>query len=176
MGELFTQEIIWQAIWFIALFFVFLAFKETDDRKLIIYLAIGSGIWGIHFSFIGLIAAASVNFFDVGKNLIGLKYAKNNYWVSFFIVSYIIIWIATFNHTENLISFLPTLSSIIWAVAVFWFRWIVLRILLLTTLFIWFVYNFIGGSYAWMASDIALVWATLYGIYKLKNNPQKSTT
>ncbi len=174
--DIFTTEIIWQAIGFIALFFVFLAFKETNDRKLIVYLAIGSGIWGIHFSLIWLIAAAAVNFFDVGKNLIWLKYEKNNYWVSFFIVSYLIIWIFTYNHTWNIASFLPTLSSIIWAVAVFWFRWIPLRLLLLSTLWIWLIYNLIGGSYAWIASDIALTWATLYGIYKLKYNPEKSSS
>ena len=175
MGELFTYEAIGQAIGFIALVFVFFAFKETNDKKLIIYLAIGSGIWGVHFSFIGLIAAAAVNFFDVGKNLIWLKYEKNNYWVSFFILSYLIIWILTYSHTGNIISFLPTVSSILWAIAVFWFRGIPLRLILLSTLWVWFLYNLIGWSYAGMASDIALTWATLYGIYKLKYKTIRSS-
>jgi len=166
--DFFSIEIIGQAIWFIALFFVFLAFKETDDRKLIIYLAIGSWIWGIHFWFIGLFAASAINVFDVFKNLIWLKYKKNNYWVSFFVISYIIIGVLTYHYTWSYISYLPTLASIIWAVAVFLFRWIALRVLLLSTLFIWFSYNFIGLSYAGMVSDIALVFASLYGIYKLK--------
>lgn len=166
--ELFTTEIIWQFIGFVALFFVFLAFKETDDRKLIIYLAIGSGIWWIHFGLIWLIAASAINFFNVFKNLIWLKYAKNIYWVSFFIISYICIWVATYFYTQSVTSFLPTIASIIGAIAVFCFRDIPLRLLLLSTLFIWFVYNLMGSSYAWIASDIALVWATLYGIYKLK--------
>lgn len=172
MFEFSNQEVIWQAIWFIALFFVFLAFKETDDRKLIIYLAIGSWIWGLHFSLIWLLAAAAINFFDVFKNLIWLKCEKNNYWVSFFIVSYICIWIFTFLHTNNLASFLPTISSVIWAIAVFWFRWIPLRLLLLSTLAIWLCYNIIWWSYAGITSDIVLTFATLYGIYKLKYYPQ----
>lgn len=170
--DFFSPEILWQLIGFIALFFVFLAFKETNDRKLIMYLAIGSGIWGIHFSLIWLVAAAAINFFDIFKNLAGLKYEKNNYWVSFFIMSYLVIWIVTYYFTRELVSFLPTISSILWAVAVFYFRGIPLRLILMSTLCIWFIYNFIGLSYAGMASDIALIWATLYGIYKLKNMPK----
>jgi len=168
--DFLTSEIIGQAIWFIALFFVFLAFKETDDRKLIIYLAIGSWIWGLHFWLIGLFAASAINIFDVFKNLIWLRYKKNNYWVSFFVISYIIIWILTYSYTWSYVSFLPTLASILWAIAVFLFRWIALRVLLLSTLFIWFTYNIIGLSYAGIASDIALVFASLYWIYKLKKN------
>lgn len=167
--ESFTLEILWQIIGFVALFFVFLAFKETDDRKLILYLALGSGIWGIHFSLLGLLAAAGINFFDIFKNLIALKYKKNSYWVSFFVGSYLIIGGITYYYTQSLVSFLPTLASVIWAIAVFWFQGILLRVILLSTLGVWFIYNFIWGSYAGMVSDIALVWATLYGIYKLKN-------
>lgn len=163
-----SHEVIWQAIGFLALFFVFLAFKETDDKKLIIYLAIGSWIWGIHFWFLWLLAASAINFFDVWKNLIWLKYEKNKYWISFFVLSYIFIWYFTHQHTGNIVSFLPTLASIIWSIAVFCFRWITLRILMISTLFVWFIYNFIGSSYAWMISDIVLVFATLYGIYKIK--------
>ncbi len=166
--DVLSTEIIWQAIGFIALFFVFLAFKETDDRKLIIYLAIGSWIWGIHFSIIWLFAAAGISFFDIFKNLIWLKYKKNNYWVWFFIGSYILIGIFTYFHTGVLSSFLPTIASILWAIAVFWFSGIPLRLIMMSTLFVWFVYNFIGGSYAGMISDFTLIWASLYGIYKLK--------
>jgi len=168
MSIILIPEIIWQIIGFIALFFVFLAFKETNDRKLIGYLAIGSWIWWIHFWFLGLVAASAINFFDVFKNLIWLKYAKNNYWVAFFIIAYAVIGVISYSYTKNIYSFLPTIASVIWVIAVFWFRWIQLRLLLLFTLSIWFIYNYIGWSYAWIASDIILVWATLYGIYKLQ--------
>lgn len=168
--EIFTNEIIWQGVWFIALFFVFLAFKETNDRKLIIYLAIGSWIWGLHFWLIGLFAASAINVFDVFKNLIWLKYKKNNYWMAFFVISYIIIWCVTYAYTGKLYSFLPTITSVLWAVWVLYFHGIAMRIFLISTLFIWFAYNFIWGSYAWMTSDIVLIFASLYGIYKLKKN------
>jgi hypothetical protein len=49
-----------------------------------------------------------------------------------------------------------------------YFHGITMRLFLIATLIIWFTYNFIGGSYAWMTSDIVLILATLYGIYKLK--------
>jgi len=169
--DYFTLETLWQAVGFIALFYVFLAFKETNDRKLISYLAIGSGIWAIHFSLLWLIAAAAINLFDVFKNLAWLRYEKNNYWVSFFIICYIIIGLVSYSFTWEYISFFPTVSSVLGAVAVFYFRGISLRIIMISTLFIWFAYNFIGGSYAGMASDISLMWATLYGMWKLKRFP-----
>lgn len=163
-----SWEILWQLIWFVALFFVFLAFKETNDKKLIIYLAIGSSIWGIHFSLLWLFAAAGINFFDIFKNLAALKWKRNNYWVSFFVISYLIIWVLSYLYTEKLFSFLPTITSILWAVWVLYFHGIKMRLFLIATLLIWFVYNFIGGSYAGMTSDIILILATFYGIYKLK--------
>ena len=156
-----------QAIWFIALVFVFFAFKETNDRKLIILLAIGSWIWALHFSLLWLVAAAAINAFDVAKNCISLKYKKNTYWISFFIISYTLIGIVSFLITKNPISLLPTLTSIIWSIAVFVFHGIKLRLLMLSTLFIWFAYNFAGNSYAGMLSDFALIWATFWGIYQL---------
>lgn len=163
-----SNEIIWQIIWFFALWIVFFAFKETDDRKLLIYLAIWSFIWSIHFWILGLLAAAGINLFDVFKNIAGLKWKKNNYWVSFFVISYIIIWFISFSYTQKWFSFLPTITSVLWAVWVLYFHGIQMRLFLISTLFIWFLYNFIGGSYAGMTSDIVLIWATLYGIYKLK--------
>lgn len=168
--EIFTQDIIWQAIGFIALFFVFLWFKETNDRKLIIYLSIWSFFWGIHFWLLGLIAAAGINFFDIFKNLLGLKYEKNKSLMFFFIWSYLVIWIISFYFTQNYISFLPSITSIISTIWVFLFRWIWLRINLLFVLCIWFIYNTAWGSIAWITSDIVLLWATFYGIYKIKKS------
>lgn len=174
MSDIMSIEIIGQTIGFIALAVVFFAFKETDDRKLMIYLAIGSFIWSLHFWLIGLFAAAGINLFDVFKNIVGLKWKKNNYWVAFFVVSYILIWIFTYSYTKELYSFLPTITSVLWAVWVLCFRGIAMRLFLIATLFIWFAYNFIGWSYAGMTSDIVLIWATLYGIYKLKTNKTTS--
>jgi hypothetical protein len=167
-------EIIWQAIGFLALFIVFFAFKETNDRKLLIYLAIGSFVWSIHFWLLWLYAAAGINFFDVSKNLAGLKWKKNNYWIGFFVCSYILIWYISFLYTGKLFSFLPTLTSVLSTLWVLYFTWVAMRIFLISTLFIWFIYNFIGGSYAGMTSDIILIWATLYWIYKLKTQKRFS--
>lgn len=166
--DILSTEIVWQAIWFVALWIAFFAFKETDDRKLLIYLAACSIVWSLHFGIIWLFAACAINFFDVFKNIAGLKWKKNNYWIAFFVVSYIIIWIATYSYTGKLFSFLPTITSVLWAVWVLCFHGITMRLFLISTLCIWFTYNFIWGSYAGMTSDIVLIWATLYGIYKIK--------
>jgi len=163
------NSIIGQSIWFIALFFVFLWFKEADDKKLIIYLTIGSFFWWIHFSWLWLVAAAWINFFDIWKNFLGLKYEKNKWLIVFFISSYVLIWIVSYLYTQNLSSLLPTFASIISVIWVFILRGIPLRISLLFVLLVWFIYNIIWGSIAWVTSDIFLVWATIYGIYKIKN-------
>lgn len=163
-------EILWQIIGFIALFFVFLGFKEKNDTKLILFLTVWSFFWGIHFSMLWLIAAAGINFFDICKNLLWLKFEKNIYLMSFFILSYIIIWYISFLYTQNYFSFLPTLASVISTVWVFIFRGVHLRYCLLVVLWVWFMYNSLWWSIPWITSDIILIWATLYGIYKLKTN------
>lgn len=167
MLEYLNTQIIWQIIWFIALFFVFLGFKETDDRKLILYLTVWSFFWGIHFSILGLVAAAGINFFDIGKNLMWLKYENNKIFMWVFITCYIIIWMVSYTYTWNIFSLLPTLASVVSTVWVFIFRWIYLRLNLLGVLWIWFVYNFAWWSIPGITSDIVLIWATFYGIYKL---------
>lgn len=171
----FTIDILWQIVGFIALFFVFLWFKETDDRRLIIYLTIGSFFWGIHFSILWLIAAAWINFFDIFKNLLWLKYERNTILMSFFIVSYTVIWFISYQYTQELISLLPTIASILSTIWVFIFRWISLRINLIVVLIIWFIYNSIWGSIPWVTSDIVLIWATLYGISKLRKAKSEHT-
>lgn len=167
--EIQSLDFIWQAIGFIALAVAFFAFKETDDRKLLIYLAACSLVWSLHFWLIWLYAAAGINLFDVFKNLAWLKWKKNNYWIVFFISSYILIWISTYLYTWMLFSFLPTITSVLWTIWVLCFKGIQMRLFLISTLLIWFTYNFIWWSYAGMTSDIVLTWATLFGIYKLKN-------
>ena len=169
MFEYISLAILGQSIWFIALIVAFFAFKEIDDRKLLIYLAICSLIWSLHFWIIWLYAAAWINLFDVFKNLAWLKWKKNNYWIIFFISSYISIWIATFIYTGALFSFLPTITSVLGTIWVLYFRWIHMRLFLISTLLIWFSYNYIGWSYPWMISDIVLIWATIFWIYKLHN-------
>ncbi len=168
------MESIAQYIWFWALAIVFFAFKETDDRKLLIYLVLGSFVWSIHFWMLGLVAAAGINLFDVFKNLAWLKWKRNHYWMSFFIWSYILIWIFSYLYTKELYSLLPTISSVLWVLWVLYFHGIAMRIFLLWTLLIWFLYNYIGGSYAGMTSDIILIFATLYGMWKIRYYPHFS--
>lgn len=168
MHEVFSQNIIAQWIWFLALWISIFAFKETDDKKILVYLALCSFVWSIHFWMLWLFAAAWINAFDIFKNIAWLKWKKNNYWIGFFIISYIAIWIAIFHYTWKLFSFLPTFTSVLWTIGVLCFTWVKMRLFLIATLCIWFVYNFIWGSIPGMTSDILLIWATLYWIYKIK--------
>ena len=164
----FNTEIIWQVIGFIALWFAFFAFKETDDKKLLIYLALCSFVWSIHFWILWLFAAAGINAFDIFKNLAWLKWKKNTYWITFFIFAYILIGITTYQYTNSLISFIPTIASVLWVIWVLCFKGISMRLFLISTLVMWFIYNYVWWSYAWMVSDVVLIWATLYWIYKLR--------
>lgn len=166
--DIFEKEFIGQILWFIALWISIFAFKEHDDRKILVYLALCPLFWGIHFSFLWLYAAAGINIFDVFKNIAGLIWKRSKIWTSIFVISYICIWIWVYLHTHTLISFLPTLAAVLGSIWVIYFSWYTMRFFLLLTLCIWLIYNIYGVSLPGITSDIILIFSTLYWIYTLE--------
>lgn len=155
-----------QTIGFLAVGVSIFAFITTKDKKFILFTAMSSAIWGLHFYLMGLRTAAGVNFFDVIKNLIALKYKRNLLWISIFLTIYALIGYFSFD-PSNLFSLIPILNAFLSLLFVFYLKGLWLKSGFLLILVLWFVYNFMGQSLGGMMSDVLLFLSGLYGLWRM---------
>lgn len=155
----------WEAIWFIALIIRLAASFEKDDRKLFLLLATCSFFYWIHFFWLWLFTASFINFFDVTKNLVALKFKKNLYVFFFYIISYTIIGGLT-SHW-HIIPFMFVIWSMISIYAAFFLKGIYLRLCYLITNLLYLSYSIYGWSIAWSVSSILFSISLSFSIYIL---------
>lgn len=171
----FNENPIWQTIWFIALFVNIIAFVTSKDNKFLIYMVISSFIWWLHFYYIDLKVAAYISFFDILKNLLALKYKKNEYIFYFLLISYFLIWFFTFE-PNSLISIIPAFNSLLSVFFIYYLKWIKLKIWFLFILALWFIYNFFWNSLWGMLSDTILFVSWIIWIFNiLRENKNESS-
>lgn len=169
---IFSKNPVAQTIGFLAVLVNIIAFVTAKDRIFLIFMAISSFVWGIHFYYLWLISAAFVSFFDILKNIIALKYKRNIFIFWFLIISYFIIWIFTFN-PENIFSIIPTLTAISSVIFINYLSGIKLKIWFLFILILWFIYNYFWNSLGWMLSDTILFVSGIVGILNILRNEKK---
>lgn len=170
--KIFQENPMAQAIGFLAAFINIFAFATAKDKKFLIFMAVSSFVWGVHFYLMGLFSAAFISFFDIFKNIVALKHKNNHYLSGFFLIAYIIIGIFTFEE-GNYFSILPIINSLLSIIFIFYFSGARLKIGFLFILTIWFIYNFFGHSLGGILSDIALFIAGLYGLYRILQKKKK---
>lgn len=170
--EIFNQNSVAQTIGFLAVLVNIIAFVTAKDRIFLIFMAISSFVWGVHFWYLGLFSAAFVSFFDILKNIIALKYKRNIFISWFLIISYLIIWFFTFN-LENIFSVIPILNAILSVIFINYLSWLKLKIWFLFILIFWFIYNYFWNSLGWMLSDAILFISGIIGILNILKQEKK---
>lgn len=170
--DVFTQNMFWQIVWLIAFCISIYNFLFCKDKKFILVVAIASLVWWIHFMSIWLITAWLINFIDVFKNALALKYKKSNKIVITFVIFYIIVWILSY---DWYISLIPTINALLSTFLVFYIRWVWLNLWFMFVVSLWWIYNFIGQSIWWLSTDITLfvvwtIWIIRIILSDKKNN------
>lgn len=168
--NIFYSNPIAQTIGFIALILNALSFISTKDRNFLLFMAISSGVRGIHFFLMGLIPAMVVAFLDIGKNLIALKYPKHHYFFRWLMIIYTIAGTLTFD-SENLISLLPAFNALLTIIFIFYLRGKWLKIGFLFILILFFSYNYYVKSLWGIISWGLRLMSAVYGLWKLFLSP-----
>lgn len=169
---IFQENPIAQSIGFVAVAVNIVAFATSKDKKFLVFMAISSLIWGIHFCLMGLLSAAGVSLFDVIKNIIALKYKRNLKLMLFFLGAYLLIWILTFD-SNNLVSLIPIVNSLLSIYFIFYLKEVRLKLGFLLILFFRFSYNYLGHSLWGMMSDTILFFSWIYWIYRILQKKKK---
>ena len=162
--ELFRENPWGQWIWMIAFVISIVNFAIWKNKSFIFIMMIASGFWGAHFMLIWALAASAVQFFDVIKNLVALKYEKNKYLTIIFILAYLIIWFFTYKDVYSLI---PILTSIFGVILVFYVRGVWLNIGYLGIISLWFIYNIYNNSIWGVMSDVVLFVVGIFWISRI---------
>lgn len=160
-----------EVIGIFALIFIVLSFFETD-KKMFILLAIGSFFYWIHFWGLWLMTMACINLIDIAKNLVVIKYKKNELLFLIFMLIYTLMWIYTAKmwiYTNNwvILSYLATLSSIISLFAAFFLKWISLRIVYFVSIIIQLIYTIVWNSLSWSLINILILLTIISSAYLL---------
>ncbi len=161
--EIFLENPIGQIIWFIALVINVYSVIFLKNNKLIYWISLVSFIWSIHFFLMWLMVGAFINFMDIFKNYLAVKFKKNKNIMFLFIILYIIIWILTY---QNIYSILPIIASILWIYSFFFLENIKMKIWYFFVIIFWSTYSFIGHSIWWVIADFILAFSSLIWIYK----------
>jgi len=164
LQEIFLGNPLGQTLWLIAFWVSVYNFLYCRDKKFILFALIASIFWGSHFFVLGLLSAAYINFVDVIKNALALRYEKNKYITLGFIMIYIILSYLTYNWPLSLI---PLATAILSTILVFYVRWVYLNTWFMIVIAMWLVYNFTGWSIGGVMTDITLMVSWLIGIYKI---------
>lgn len=166
MSEIFTNIFFIQGLWIIAFIASMITFLMKKDQRFIQMMVLVSFLWSIHFFFLGLLSAALINFIDIFKNLLALKFKKNNYITWGVIILYILIWIYTFS-SVNIIEIFPVIASLASIYVVFQLTWVQMRLGFIAILLFWLIYNYTGWSLGGVLSDVCLLVTWFIGIWKI---------
>ncbi len=177
---LFLKNPVGQSIGLLAFLVSIINFVFLKDRKFIFATLVASIFWWVHFHIIWALTAAYINYFDILKNAVALKYERNKNWMCIFFLAYSLIWIWTFFDIDtktltiwklNYFSLFPTFCALFSTFLVFKTRWIMMKWWFLIVVASWLVYNITYGSIGWVLTDGSLFIAWIVGIIKdLKNS------
>jgi len=168
--SLFLSDPLWQSLGFLAMFILFYAFSLTDDKKVVRILLISNFFWIAHFYFLDNTAALFATLIAMVRLWLSLKF-KGSLWAMIFVTVACIIS-GIFSYTDP-ISILPIIATI---AASYWFFFLEkteLRLLLILTSSMWFVYHLETGSMSWVINEIIVSFTLLIAIYKFQYGEEK---
>ncbi len=169
------EQLFAQIIGFIALFFS-IAIYQFNKRNTMLYLQLVSALlFGIHFIMLGALTAALMNFINCFRCYVfanyDKKWAKNHYWLYFFLG---LFWIAGILSWQKWYSILPIIGMTATTIA-FWMKnTSKIRFISLISPPNWFTHNFLVNSYSGMLGEIFILSSIIIGVFRFDEKSKSS--
>ena len=162
------NQVIIQGIGLLALLFVILSFQKNKRVTLLLFMLTGLVLFVAHYSLLRAWTGALMNLIEAVVVFVAYKketksWAKHKSWLYIFIFLFITAGIFT---SKTLIGFFPVLAQIFGTVAVWQKNPRAIRFIMLAPRPLWFVYNFVVGSYAGMIAEIFILLSVVTGIVR----------
>lgn len=120
--------------------------------------------WGLHFFFLGAYAGVAMVIVWAIRLLLSIRYNKNKY--VFFFVIWIVLLAGAMTY-QNIFSLIPIITSLMGAYGFFYLSKIRLRILMLASSMLWFIYSLSIGSISWVTNDVLTQLILITTIYRM---------
>lgn len=153
-----------QIIGFIAFILWVIALLNKNDNKTKSIQWASLFLWVAHYYIFWLYTWLVSDLLWWFRNFLSMRYKKNKLVISILFVLYLTTWYVAY---DNIYSVFPIISWLIATSAYFYLEWIKLRLVMLTTSFLWIVYNYFWYSLWWMIADITFMCANITTITRL---------
>lgn len=162
------NQLLIQGIGIIALLFAIFSFQKNKRANILVYMLLSLVLWVVHYIMLGAWTGALMNFIEAGMVFVAYKketdvWAKQKFWPYVFTLAFIIAGAFTF-HTR--VDVLPVFAQICGTIAVWQIHPRAIRFTMLLPRPLWFIYNFVVGSYAGMAAEIFIFLSVVIGIVR----------
>lgn len=165
--NIFLENPIAQSIGFLGFLCSIFTFISNSNISFLYRLAFTSFVWSIHFLLLGALSAFFINFIDIFKNLLAVKFPNNKKILSVILVFYFVVGIFMYLKDENFITLIPIIGSVCGLIVVFLLKGIAMRVGFLFLLLGWMVYNYFNHSIGGLTTDIILFFVGLLGIIRI---------
>jgi hypothetical protein len=165
--NIFWENPIAQTIGLLGILCSIFTFVSNSNISFLYRLAFTSFIWSLHFFLLGALSAFFINFIDIFKNLLAIKFPNNKKILFGIVVFYLLIGIFMYLKDENFITLIPIIASLFSVMIIFLLKDIAMRIGFLVLLFGWMIYNYFNHSIGGLTTDIILFFVGLIGIIRI---------
>jgi len=173
MIDVFSYQVITQAIGIVASGFVVFSFSQKRDNNLKIYLIIGNLLFAIHFFMLGAFAGMCVNIINIMRVGCSIKFHKSNKVMFVFFLIYSLVAALIYEKPYDL---LPIFSSFLGTYSMFKLSGIKLRLLGLLGSSAWLTYGIIFQSIGGIITEVTGIILNLTTVYRLQRDNKKGQT
>jgi len=158
----------------------FSGYQVNKCSKILVLQVAASFLWSIQFLLLGALTGSAMTLLTALRNLAFYK-SSHNRKAMLPVVFGLIYLVAALITWQGARSWLPLLGTLSGSLAFWQTEPKRLRLFVLISPPLWFAYNVISGSYAWMAADIIGSTSVLLAIYRFdlglpKTNPAEATS
>jgi hypothetical protein len=162
------NQIIIQAIGYIALFFAILSFQNSRRGKILLYLLIANTVFTIHFSLLHAWTGVIVNILGALRAILFYQkdtkvWAQHVIWMYIFMGAFILAGLVTWT---NYFSLIPIMGGVTDTLALWKRSAKSIRFFMLIPRPLWFSYDLLVGSYAGMTTEVLILISVLIGIFR----------
>ncbi len=164
------NEMIWiQLIGFVGVILLLVMFQVNDRRAMLRIQMVSALTMALHFALLGATTGAAMNVLRSVRNYFFIRY-RHKKWllpvaVGVFVTAGVLTW-------HGWISVLPIAGTAIGTTALWQKNPRVIRFMSIIVPPLWFVYNYINGSYAGMVGDSITFSSILIGIIRFDILPK----
>ena len=175
--------LIGQAVGVIALIFAIISFQQKTQKKIVFIQLISSTLFSVHFYLLGAYVGCLLNIIGIFRAAIFMnkdkKWAKNKFWLWFFIAVSVLAGVTTMDGDLNLLTwnidfgaihtyfaFLPMIGMILTSVA-FWVENAkTVRRISFPSSPCWMIYNAYNRSWAGVATEMFVMCSIIIGMIR----------